>query len=220
MEIERRLTIPLLSCAQQLEDLIGDRMRPYDKGLYIPINSSPIILPHQQYIQYARDGSVVKVIGQQLLDNRNLIIGDIFTDKDELVLPYRARALLADKPYLPHRAFLLIQNLIERQLQNHFMLTKIKNTGVIDIIRNHLVPGSFPAACDMTEHQDNELDKIYDEVMRIIHPVQSMIDDFMGNDHYKVHLQVLHGEEVSIEKTIDYRIHVYNEKVKSGEWSD
>lgn len=208
MEIERRMRADITTYGRQLEKLIGDHMFPYERGLYVPTNASPVIRAGVTYRVANQHGEDTVYHGDTLIDNPKLIVGNVFSDKDELVLPVRAVRLLAATPYLPHRSFLMISTIVERILYNHFVYTKVKKEGYMDIVEAQLVKGL-----------SNELiNNIYGEVIRILQPLIHNVEEFMADDNFHVHFQTLQGTDLMIEKSVDYRIHVFNEKVANGEW--
>ena len=206
------MRIDITTYGRQLEILIGQYMLPYETGLYVPTNACPVIrmgLMYRVIDSYRKEHTYS---GDKLVANPKLIIGDVFSEKGELVLPVRAVCLLANTPYLPHRSFLLIETICERILHNHFALSKEKNEEFFDIIDGYM----------MSKYRNSEGhidDNISLAVINALQPLIGHVKDFMGKDIYHVHFLSLQGSDLVIEKSIDYRIQVFNEKVASGEWN-
>jgi hypothetical protein len=206
-EQERRLLIDITTPARSIEHVIGHMLFSTRAGLYLPASAEPIICEDRVYFQYNEKTDEMKPFsGADLIFDRSLIEGDIYNEKQLLLLQRKKLQFLTTAPTIPVRAIGIILDLINSHLVQHFAF----NRGAADAAEN--------ALDDLVL---NEFSDQISDMATFIHDIHSpnraLITDFMGDDHYKRHLVRLVGESAMIVKQNDIRILRFNELLSEGE---
>lgn len=208
-EQEKKLLVDITTPARSIEVLIGHLLLPTPRGFYLPSSREPIISEDKVYFQYVEASDEMKRFhGADLIHDRSLITGDVYSENRSLLLKHQALPLVSDVPSLPIRSIGIILDLINNHLVQHFAY----NSKDIDYAE-HAIDGRVREEFNDPAILVDITNAIYD----IHSPTRMLITSFMGDDHHKRHLVRMIGESALILKQSDYRIIRFNELLEAGE---
>lgn len=184
------------------------------------------------HLREARMALDVKVMGEKVSyqDAIRLQRG-VMDAEGKVVVPDHLVHKLSETPTVPVTALWIVRELVEDYLQQ-FRAWEPRNADNSNEIvmkylsRNVLWSGELNGNTNLyqvyRDHAAGETynkDDVIEDIIRCVRLLRAQIADFIGDDEWRVHFFRYHGPRaVSLVKSEDYRIIVYNEKKASGEW--
>lgn len=184
---------------------------------------------HQREARVMLDQKVMgeKVTYQQAIEMQR----GVMDAEGKVLVPDHLIHKLSETPTVPVTALWIVRELVEDYL-HQFRAWEPRNADHSNEIvlkylsKSVLWSGELNGNTNLyqvyRDHHSGETynrDDVVEDIIKQVRLLRSQIADFIGEDEWKVHFFRYHGARaVSLVKSEDYRIIVYNEKKASGEW--
>ena len=189
------LHLDIRSLAQQLERQYADFFVPAAEGIYVSDDINPVITPGRVYYTRGATGEYVRVTDLTHVQ-------DAVYDQDGRVIisAYRMKnkeGHVSNRPILPGRGINIILGVIDHVLESIAPYVRISSAHLR--VRRLILP----------EHQ-----YLWDDgtLEMCCHPVISEVHRFIGDDVWHRYYVRLRFNDIYLEKTIDYRIHCWEQE--------
>ena len=183
-----------------LHSQFGEYFLPNPEGIYKVGEVDPCIVPNKVYYS-----SFIRPDGSKQIDpitDFSKVTDNVITEDDIVVIPafmMKAQSrYLSNTPIVPTRAVLIVMGIINSYLSSISKYTQRNVYGFVS--HDHM------RSCIET---DDIIRNGYLE--RICEPLTNELGNFIGNDIWHIYIVTRNGLQVTVEKTIDYRIYKYHE---------
>lgn len=202
LQVHERLILNTLPYAMLIEQQFGEFLQPSPVGIYKIGECDPSIIPNKAYYS------------EKVMADGNRIVSPItdFQTETEAVVdsagqlvipPYMMRSkekYLSAQPTVPARGIYLIELLINRYIEQTVQHSKYNHySRKIDaqILPEHLYL-----------HSSGQLERACDSIF-------GQIGDFMRQDDWHIYFVKRQQLDITVEKTIDYRIYDYHKRLET-----
>lgn len=191
LPVTQQVLLDACTVAENIEGLLGDYLYPAKPGVYMPHRLEPSLVPGGFYYQ--------KVCGQGMkpLDNLEDLQGEVVSIDAMVIVPRGLAKQLSWEPKLPVRGLALVTAAVDWAIADSSAWVK-RRTGLLQVLRE-LLP---------EEHRDNEA--VLCRLSMLLYDICTDVRAFIGSDRWIMHFFKQHGRDIRVEKTIDYRIHMWN----------
>lgn len=199
--------LPVFNYAVMIEKQFGDVMMPAINGIYKVGDIYPSIISGKQY--YSQKINKLNQCITTPVTDFNKVNDTIIDESGNVIIPrgmmLNKENYLRNEPSVPSRGLILVELMIKRYIESVAPWVKYS------MQNNKIISNFKPEGVEL--FTDGHIDKICDSLF-------AQISSFMGNDVWHIYFVKYSGLDIVIEKTIDYRVHYYNQKINSGEWKD
>lgn len=193
------LYLTVMSYAVLIEQQFGELLYPPPPGIYKLGETEPCIISTKRY--YSEKVLPNKSRVTQPITDFDAITDHVVNENGQLVIPaYMMKdkpRYLSTVPTVPLRGLILVELFIKNYLDSICPYRKYNNFA--DKINNHILPGNEYL------FDDGHLETTCQSLFR-------QIDSFIGKDDWHIYFVKRLHTDIIVEKTIDYRVHCWNEQ--------
>lgn len=186
-----------LPLAYGIEGRAGKYLIPYEQGIYIKGHSKPSVLPGQKC--FIRKKNLNGTISTEQITNLSNIPSNIYSETGELLIPHTSRDFLSRTPSIPVTGMKIITAYSKKVLFDYSEWCRNRSPSIESVLSEFILP----------EYRYKS--EIYDFMEDAMMEVRTNISDFIKNDTWVMHFIKVIMTDIFIEKTIDYRVHWYNQ---------
>lgn len=199
-EIVQLMMIDPIEVATQIETVLQGVLATYKEGIYVGSGREPLFIPgHAYFRRQKNNGDLIPI------KNSTELLGDIYNNDGEFIARIYPGTRMDTHPLVPVRGLQIVTAFVEHVL--HSCSVWSRNTPKFsEMITPMFRPGVIVD------------DRILVTLDGILIYLSNQVRQFVGNDKWIMHFVREMGTDIVVEKSIDYRIHYFNEKVKAGEW--
>lgn len=213
--------IPL---AVQIETVAGSFLQSCENGVYLLGKTEPVLVPGREYFQSTTDKYGRPTIAA--INGGTPITGDVYDASGDVVLLRNRLSLLRDSSHLPVQGLKIVQSVFEWAVEANSEW--IDRAGLIDfdemlgefiISEYEFLSRKQPInSPPITYYQFHHY--ALRALGKILHQVEATVADFIGHgveDRWVMHfVERVNFTDLALIKSIDYRIHDWTRRTKSG----
>ena len=206
LKVTQTFYLPIFTYAMMIERQFGEFLNPPRPGIYRVGDIYPCIEPTKLY--YAQKINKNNTCTTTPITDFNLINDTVTDEIGNVIIPaamMRSKEqYLRNEPTVPVRGLILIELLIKKYLDS--VATWVKHSMQNQKIVSNIKPEYHEI------YWEGHLEKITESLIL-------QVSDFIGHDTWHLYFVKLLGLDLVIEKTSDYRVITFHQKMDSGEWS-
>lgn len=208
--VTKTLLLDPFQTADSLEVYFEACLPPVPAGFYLPGQDKPVLEEGKYYYVKKADGtpSVIAAIED--------ITGPVYNQEGEEIVSQRRYKQLLQAPSTPYRGMAIIEAVINAVIKNasawqkgdHFKCLSDAVIGELDETYRQ-------------RHTHDQLVEISERILECLSDLRTDVRDFIGDDKWIMHFQRRWTmTNIVVEKTIDYRIYDWEQRMQNGEWSE
>lgn len=208
--ITQTLIVNIYDVARSIEELYSDFLETHKPGFYIGNRLEPVIESGKNYYYKNKtQGEQYQLLGTATLEE--LMTHDEITDADfKVIFRKTSKVTLVTKSEYPVVGISLIKDYFDSIVNN---LSSWKNNSKLspDEVLSKFLNAS--AQC----LSDHDRDDLFLSIRGQLNDLENNIRSFIGKDRWVVHFTSMKSKtDYYVEKSIDYRIADWEEKVRLG----
>lgn len=198
------LIIDPVEHGELIESALSGVLKPYQSGYYLPGQSKPVLESGKFYY--------TKSAGQDIpLQGIETVGTAIYTQDGELAVTAKQVKLLALQPTRPFRGISLVSVLVDQTLDSRAKWRRYTSGGQekrspADVVSDYLVSELAVPLPQLA------LLELAEQVVDLTLDLRTEIGSFVGDDHWIMHFQRPWRSNIVIEKSVDYRIHAWEQE--------
>lgn len=198
------LIIDPVEHGELIESALTGVLKPYPSGYYLPGQSKPVLESGKFY--YTR------VNGQDSpLQGIESVSSAIYTQDGELAVAAKLVKALTLEPTRPYRGIALVSLMVDHVLDSRAKWRKYTPGGrehrsLTDAVMDYLIGEIAIPLPQLT------LIELAEQVAELTLELRTEVSEFVGEDHWVMHFQRQWRSNLVIEKSVDYRIHAWEQE--------
>jgi hypothetical protein len=195
--VKKTLILDPLPLATRVEDEMRLYIVPAESGLYLRGSKKPAIIPGNRY--FCKSKNQEKSNRLVAIYDVSDITGDVYNEFGEIVLPFRKKEFVSNEPLVPVRGLNIVYNYVEKVLNDRSEWVRSRRIHDLKSYLSEFIKPEYQEAAD-----------IYDHIHELLIDLRIDVNQFVGDDKWVMHFCKFVGNDICVEKTIDYRVYSWS----------